>query len=384
MTELLLGALALALLFALLFLLRLRRENEALRRDLRRALRAGADTVEAQGEELRWRRALAETSGVIAAVADREKRLHYLSPAARALFGGFERGEDALHRLRHHILDELLDEALRRGPGNQREITLDGRHYVARVAAAPPAPPFDWLFLLMEDVTELRALRRARRDMASNLSHELRTPLASVKLLAESLLGGAVEEPALARRLVGRIDTENEALIRLVEDLTALTWIESGRAPIRLAPVALGEFVAQRLARLAPLFEARQLRAELRGEAPRPVPLDAERLGQALGNVLDNAIKFSPPGGAVTVTLAQGEGQSSIAVRDEGPGILPADLARIFERFYKGDRVRTRSVGGSGLGLAIAKHMVEAHGGAITAESEYGHGATITITLPNA
>jgi signal transduction histidine kinase len=202
--------------------------------------------------------------------------------------------------------------------------------------------------------------------------------------MTETLLDIGDEEVELVHRLATRIATENDAMIRLVEDLTALNWIESGRTPLRLERTNLREMVETRLQRLAPQLEVKNLHFEVTGVDEAIVALDPERFGQVLTNILDNAIKFSPAGSTVHLEICRGDGVTTLAIRDEGPGILSTDLPRIFERFYKGDRVRTRSsASGTGLGLAIAKHLVEAHGGSIRAESDFGNGATFIITLPS-
>lgn len=375
------------LLLLLLFLLslyvrRLRRTQQALRHELRRVLRAGAGQVETQERELRWQRTLAKVGPLPVLVTDTHKGLLFANPAAEAHFGAIRVGEGAIERLRDHNLEGVLDEALSHGEAGPRVVEVHDQYWLASAHAWPGSSPSEsGAALILQDVTDLQRLARARRDMAANLSHELRTPLASVKLMTETLLTGGLDDPALARRLVTRIATENDALIRLVEDLTALTWIESGRTPLRLERLNLRELVEMRLHRLTPHQELKQLHFALHGSAIPIIALDAERFGQVLTNLLDNAIKFSPVGGTIHLTMEQDDEATTLTIRDEGPGIQPADLPRIFERFYKGDRARTRG-GGTGLGLAIARHLVEAHGGTLTAANHPTRGAIFTLTLP--
>ncbi|HEX8681279.1 MAG TPA: ATP-binding protein [Ardenticatenaceae bacterium] len=364
---------------------RLQAERATWQGEVRRVLRAAEGQTEAQEAELAWRRVLSDTAPLSIVVTDEQKRLLYANEAAQRLFGPYEAGEGAIQRLRDHNLEALLDEALQEGQAQSLVVHVKEQQFLASArawASAHKAVAGTALFL--QDITQLNRLARARRDMAANLSHELRTPLSSVKLMTETLLDLGREEPELVHRLATRIATENDAMIRLVEDLTALNWIESGRTPLRLERANLREVVERRLQRFAPQLELKQLRFELAAPDEAIVALDTERFAQVLTNVLDNAIKFSRPGGTIHLASARRDSVTTLSIRDEGPGILSTDLPRIFERFYKGDRVRTRSsASGTGLGLAIAKHLVEAHGGTIRAESQFGHGATFIITLPS-
>jgi two-component system phosphate regulon sensor histidine kinase PhoR len=244
-----------------------------------------------------------------------------------------------------------------------------------------------------------------RRDFISNISHELRTPLAGLKALADTLRDGALEDPPAARRFLDRIEVEVDALTQMVEELLELSRIESGRMPLRLRPVSVSDVVLPPVERLLPQAE----RAELELEVDLPEDLERvltepERMQQVVTNLVHNAIKFTPAGGRILVSgrmLEVGEdGQPAsgsyglapetvpagkwvvLSVQDTGIGIPAEDLDRIFERFYKIDRAR--SGGGTGLGLAIAKHIVQAHGGQIWAESREGVGSTFYFTLPTA
>ncbi len=383
-----LGTLLLLVLLGALGLLvvRLRRERNELRQQLRHVLRADAGRAAAQNFEIGWLRALASMVPVPLLITDRSKQVLYANPAAEEIFGPVEPGEGAIKRLRHHLLESLLERALSDGHSEPQFVDLLGERHMRAVAhawATPDGAP-GGAILLLEDMTELTRLVRARRDMVANLSHELRTPLASMKLMTDTLLGRAFEQPEMTHRFAIRLSTETDALIRLVEDLAALSLIESGRMPLWLERTNLRELVAQRLHRLAPQAEQKQLSFHLNSPETVTVALDAERFGQVLTNLLDNAIKFSRKGGGIAVTIRATEEGTSLAIRDEGIGIPVKELPRIFERFYKGDRVRTRSdEAGSGIGLAIARHLVEAHGGTIEVESRVGQGTTFTILLPN-
>lgn len=243
------------------------------------------------------------------------------------------------------------------------------------------------IWLIMEDVTELRRLQRIRTEFVDNLSHELRTPLTTVSLLAETLSrdAEAAEDaiPARMRDRIARIEVETGHLVQMVNELLDLARIERGRSPVRLDDVDMARLAQATTERLR-LFAERQ-GVQLVVDVEDGLPLargDEERLGQVLINLVHNAVKFSPDGGLVSVRVRRSGDGLDISVEDHGIGIRAADQARIFERFYKVDRARVRGGGGTGLGLAIARHVVESHGGRIRVESEEGRGSTFSFTLP--
>lgn len=236
--------------------------------------------------------------------------------------------------------------------------------------------------LVLHDITELRRAELIRREFVANVSHELRTPLASLRALVETLEGGALDEPDVARDFLGQMHVEVDSLTQLVEELLELSRIESGQAAIRpevVTPAGIAHDAARRLR-----AQAERAGVELVVDVPADLPMvwaDPSRLMQVLVNLLHNAVKFTPPGGRITLqTTTRPEGVL-FSVTDTGIGIGPQDLGRIFERFYKADRSRASS--GTGLGLAIAKHVVQAHRGRIWAESEgLGKGARFAFTAP--
>ena len=240
--------------------------------------------------------------------------------------------------------------------------------------------------VLVRDETRLRRLERVRRDFVTNVSHELRTPITAIRLLAETLQKGAIEDREVAAGFIQRIALEVGHMGQMVEELLELSRIESGQRPLNLAPVPLTDLV-ETIDRLRPLAEERRLDLSV-VVAPGTPPLlgDASRLGQVLRNLVHNAIKFTQPEGRITVTAKplDGGGWVEITVQDTGVGIRPEDLPRIFERFWKADSSRQRDGEGTGLGLAIARHVVEAHGGQIRVESEPRRGTTFIVQLPAA
>jgi two-component system phosphate regulon sensor histidine kinase PhoR len=235
--------------------------------------------------------------------------------------------------------------------------------------------------LLIQDLTKLRWLETVRRDFVANISHELRTPTASIKALAETLQEGAIDDPYLAKDFLGKINAEVDRLTQMVQELGELSRIESGEALLQKKPFDMAETMEQATSRLKAQADRAGLSLNIAIPSPLPQALaDRDKVEQVLVNLIHNAIKFTPPGGKIDIS-AKAEGNSIlVSVADTGVGIPADDLPRIFERFYKVDRARTGS--GIGLGLAIAKHIVEAHGGRIWAESIEGRGSTFYFTMP--
>ena len=238
---------------------------------------------------------------------------------------------------------------------------------------------------MLQDVTDLRRLERARRDFVANIGHELRTPLASIKLLVETLMTAVHDDPAAAGGFLQRIDVEVDGLTQLVRELLELSKIESGQITLQVAPVAVPALLDRAAGRLRAQAERAGLALRVQADPALPlVAADADRIEQVLVNLLHNAIKFTPHG-SILLTATPEVGAVRIAVTDTGIGIPRDDLPRIFERFYKVDKARAghrAGEGGTGLGLAIAKHLVQIHGGRIWAESPRNGGTTVGFTLP--
>ncbi|HET9015398.1 MAG TPA: ATP-binding protein [Thermomicrobiaceae bacterium] len=239
------------------------------------------------------------------------------------------------------------------------------------------------VLLILQDVTRLRQSEGARRDLITNVSHELRTPIAALKALVETLEAGALDDPEVAAEFLSRMHVEVDGLAELLEELLELARVESGRLAIRLVRLDLGPVITAAVERLTPLAtrQGLSLAASIAPDLP-PVLADPGRMEQIVVNLVHNAVKFTAPGGRITVTLARAGDGVRLAVADTGVGISPDALERVFERFYKADRARSGGTG-SGLGLAIAKHLVQAQGGRIWAESPgEGQGSTFIVTLP--
>ncbi len=307
-------------------------------------------------------------------------------------------GQRPLEALRSYELGDLLDRARRDGKA-AGELTVNFPTYRMLEAAAVTLKEgggTEGVVLVLRDVTQLRRLEAIRMEFVANVSHELRTPLTAIRGFVETLLDGALDSPADARRFLETVARHAERLGRLLDDLLDLSNIELGRTALHLEPLALPEVIEQVVVGLAPMAAKKEiaLGTEISRDLPR-VQADRDRLAQILVNLVDNAIKFTPESGKVIVAArrasAAGGGPSAlrghavkISVSDTGIGIPQKDLPRVTERFYRVDKARSRELGGTGLGLAIVKHLVLAHGGELQIESEVGSGTRVTFTLPTA
>ncbi len=284
--------------------------------------------------------------------------------------------------LRHHRLIGLWHEVLETQREVQDAVELSSGTYVqAMMTPLAEGDSRDLYLVLLQDLTRLRRLELVRRDFVANVSHELRTPLASLKTLVQTLQEGACQDPAVAPQFLAQIEDQVDLLIQMVEELLELSRLESGRAPLRFAPVPITALIDPVIARLRPQAERAQLTLDVDlPEGLPPVWADPERAQQIFVNLIHNAIKFTPAGGWIRITAEQKEEMLAISVADNGIGIPADDLDRIFERFYKSDRARNTP--GTGLGLAIVRHIVQAHGGQIEVQSREGEGSVFTVMLP--
>lgn len=238
--------------------------------------------------------------------------------------------------------------------------------------------------LVFHDVTRLKRLERIRTDFVANVTHEIRTPLTAIIGFAETLEQGALENPEMANRFLRTIRENAERLNRLVDDLLALSGLELGEAKLQMEGVRIEEALDRVLAVVG--AGAAEKGLTIQKAIPTgfpPIRADRDRLAQILINILDNAIKFTPAGGTIGVTVSQ-DGEASLIVRiaDTGIGILPGEIPRLGERFYRADKARSREVGGTGLGLSIVKHLMAAHGGRLAIESNPGRGTTVSLCFP--
>jgi two-component system, OmpR family, sensor histidine kinase SenX3 len=319
----------------------------------------------------------AVTDGVM--VVDVEGRVLVCNAAASRFTGA--RHSDAVAE---QAISELLEQALLGQPA-ERELILFGPPRQTLHLRAFPLPEHgarSGAVAFVRDVTEARRTENMRRDFVANVSHELRTPIGALAVLAEAIAGGSESE--VTGQLAERMVRESERLARIVEDLLDLSLLEaqerSGREPLPVVAL-VGDAVDQVRGAADTRgisIDASSLPTELR------IDCDRRQVVSAIFNLLDNAVKYSEPGQPVEVTAARQGDRVAIAVRDHGIGIPSRDLERIFERFYRVDRARSRHTGGTGLGLAIVRHTAQAHGGEVTVESHEGEGTTFTLLLPAA
>jgi two-component system phosphate regulon sensor histidine kinase PhoR len=243
------------------------------------------------------------------------------------------------------------------------------------------------LLILMTDVTELRRLETIRSDFAANVSHELRTPITNIKGYVETMLDVGVADQSRTRKFLEVISRNTQRLASIIEDLLALARLEQPdtRASLEKETVPAERALEAALGQLESEIDSRRIRIVTRVPPGLRAIANLQLLEQALGNLISNAVKYSPPGTTVTITCEPSDdGGVAFAVTDEGPGISEEHLPRIFERFYRVDRARSREVGGTGLGLSIVKHIALVHRGSVTVESRVGHGSTFRLTLPGA
>jgi two-component system phosphate regulon sensor histidine kinase PhoR len=308
-----------------------------------------------------------------------------MNPAAERLTNSSQQealGQSYARVVRHHRLIELWKRCHESGREQSEVVEMTRGGLFLQAIVTPFQEVGGWGFLvILQDLTRIKQLETVRRDFISNISHELRTPLASLKALVDTLRDGALEDPPAARRFLDRVEIEVDALTQIVQELLELSRVESGQVPLDRQEHHIHELILLSVERLRPQAQRAglELVLDMSGDCPL-VLIDADRVRQVLTNLLHNAIKFTAPGGRVRVWTKQVGAEVVVAISDTGVGIASDDLPRIFERFFKADRAR--SGGGTGLGLAIAKHIVQAHGGRIWAESVEGKGSTFYFSLP--
>lgn len=236
---------------------------------------------------------------------------------------------------------------------------------------------------VLDDVTATRRLERMRREFVANVSHELRTPVASFRAICDALVEGAIDDPDASRRFLASLDSESMRLMRIIEDLLALSRLESDGFQVERRPFDLAGLVDEVLAEKSATAQAQEVGLLLAGDrAPVIVSGDRKLVKTAVSNLIDNAIKYNEPGGRVDVRLEKAGLDATLEVEDTGIGIPSRDQEKVFERFYRVDRARSRETGGTGLGLSIVKHVAELHGGTVAVRSTEGFGSTFSFTVP--
>lgn len=322
-------------------------------------------------------------------ITDALGRVLLINPAAARMLN-FDRdkafGRSFAEVVRHHQLIELWQLCRTEGHEAVAAIEIDRNLFLQAFVTPFEEHGTKGFLVILQDLTQVRFLQMVRRDFISNLSHELRTPLASIRAIVETLQDGALEEKELANRFLDRADGELNTMTQMVDELLELSRIESGEVPLQMLDTDVRELVKVPLERIQQQADRNNITivTDIGHDLPL-VMADKERMHRVVSNLLHNALKFSYAGGTIRIAAyVDGDKATEVTVliQDSGAGIADEDIDRIFERFYKSDRARTRSQGGTGLGLAIAKHLIEAHGGQIWVNSKMGKGSTFFFTIP--
>lgn len=324
------------------------------------------------------------------AVIDERRNIRLMNREFRQLFGVGENGSGTLLELVHNAaVDRLAIEAIRRREPQRDSVELarggaEPREFeVSAVPLGENSSAANGAVVLFRDVSHLRKVERMRRDFVANVSHELRTPLSIFRGYLETLLDDPHQPPGELLRILEIMERHSDRLNALVEDVLSLAKLESPGLELDKGEVDLPELLHSIMRDWEKRFAARKLKSHLNfpGSLPR-LHADETRIQELIYNLLDNAVKYSKPGGTIFLR-AEADGKSvRISVADQGIGIASEDLPRIFERFYRADKSRSAEQSGTGLGLSIVKHIAQLHGGSVTAESELGKGTTISVLLP--
>ncbi len=349
------------------------------------------DRIETMVRQREEQDAMLDSMAEAVLALDTQGKIIDLNPACSRMFQlepATIRGRQVHEVLRKADLLAFVDEVLSNPLPMSRDIVVRGdqdRYLTARGTALQDARRNRiGVLIVLNDVTRLRRLENVRRDFVANASHELRTPITSIKGFVETLLDGALQDTENARRFLQIILNQANRLDALVNDILSLARIENDaeRQTVDLAPGKVNDVLRAALRTFEPLAERKQMRLVLPDGPELLATINARLLEQAVGNLIDNAIKYSPAGSAVHIGAQRQDGGVVIHVSDEGPGIEPKHLPRLFERFYRVDKARSDHLGGTGLGLAIVKHIATAHGGSVSVDSKLGQGSTFRIHLP--
>lgn len=322
-------------------------------------------------------------------VLDKQLNLMLVNPAAQRMLGldpETVKGRPVLEAvLNHHLLD-LIQQVNRTQETLQSELQLyypaDTQLQVLLAPLKDETGSIQGSIAVLHDLTQLRRLERVRQDFVANVSHELRTPVAAVKAMTETLLSGGWREHQMLLRYLRAIDQESDRMANLINDLLALAKLDS-KPEVERQPFDLVDLVAEVGERFTPMTsEAPTLALDLPKAPLPPAYGNRDQIKQVLINLLDNAFKYTPAGGNIRVSIRVETEMLKVSVADTGIGIPEADRDRIFERFYRVDKGRSRELGGTGLGLSIVKHIVESHGGKVTVDSKLNRGSVFSFTLP--
>lgn len=321
-------------------------------------------------------------------ILDTVGRVSFANLAVRSLFGLGQdvAGRTLMEALRIHQLREMLERATAGERVVSEEIELPriggaARHFHVSCSRLDSDEGSRAVVLVLHDITPLKQIEQTRADFVANVSHELRTPLSIIKGYAETLAGGGADAGEV-RKFAAVIEKHADRLAALVEDLLTISGLESGRIAIERQRMHLAALVLRVLDELAPKARARSVTLTSTVPESTTIFADAGRMQQVLVNLVENAINYGREGGAVTVAAVPDERETVVSVCDNGPGIPPEARERVFERFYRLDKARSRERGGTGLGLSIVKHIALAHGGRVWVTEAPGGGACFCVAIP--
>ncbi|MEN6371316.1 MAG: ATP-binding protein [Armatimonadota bacterium] len=321
-------------------------------------------------------------------VLDESGHIDVINPAAADMLAIDRKsavGRTIIEATLNHGFAELIERVMRTNTPVTMEIQIVMQpERTARIYATPLGEDdhSDGVVIVMHDVTAARRVDEMRRDFVANVSHELRTPLASIRAMAETVALRGREKPEIAKGFSEDIVKEIDRLVRLSDDLLEITKTEAGQRQPRDEEFSIREVAEDAAAKLQPITERKGVSLQVDADPAVVVHGDKDAIWQVLVNLVDNAVTYTPAGGSVTVSVDKQGGIVTVSVADTGAGIPTADIPRIFERFYRVDKARSRASGGTGLGLSIVKHLVESHGGKVSVKSELGKGSIFTFTIP--
>jgi two-component system, OmpR family, phosphate regulon sensor histidine kinase PhoR len=361
---------------------------------LAHALQTMAEQLQLRIRAIRHQRNELETilasmaEGVI--VLDANRRIRSMNHAAATLLrveSVGSTGKSVIQHIRNAELDDLATEAMASGGSVEREITVYRDSPVhLRVHVTPLSREGEThrrgILIVASDITRIKQLQQMRKDFVANVSHELKTPITSIKGFVETLLDGGVDDPDQSQRFLQIILNHANRLNLIIEDLLSLSRLEQGRLQLRFEECDVEHLAAAALDVCAPAAKAKQIRVRTSHSGNQTVRVNPNLIEQALVNLLDNAVKYSDERSDVELELATDDQRFTVTVRDNGQGIPGRDLPRVFERFFRTDRARSRDLGGTGLGLAIVKHIARAHGGDVSVQSTLGEGSVFTVWIP--
>ncbi len=322
-------------------------------------------------------------------VLDAEGKIQTVNKSLEKMFrlDGDIRGQRLMEALGSHELVGVAERVAHEGQVREFEFTASGlqdRRFFEVNAAAIGGLKHErgGVVMVFHDFTRLKALENVRREFVANVSHELRTPLTLIKGYIETLLDGAKDDPNVATRFLQKIEKHTARLTFLIEDLLTLSQLEAGQTLMHQQTVFLEPIVDRVIEELQTPASEKQIALKNEIDPALQAHVDGDRIQQVFYNLVDNAIKYGKQGGIVSVRATPGIAEIELAVQDDGRGIPEDARQRVFERFYRVDRARSREAGGTGLGLAIVKHIVQAHGGKVWVESELEKGSTFHFTVP--